>query len=84
MVTGLLSASPRFYGSNLLLNGAKEYVPWAEVTAEHAQRGHEWMEKFAVEDIWDHHCDWVALSKVFVFMVISMDFNGFLAGFSRC
>ncbi|CAK8987654.1 unnamed protein product [Durusdinium trenchii] len=44
------------HGTNLLLNGAHEFVPWADVRAEHAERGHEWMEKFSVEEIWAHHC----------------------------
>ena len=44
------------HGTNLLLNGAKEFPPWADVRAEHAERGHEWMEKFSVDDIWKHHC----------------------------
>ncbi|CAL1134079.1 unnamed protein product [Cladocopium goreaui] len=44
------------HGTNLLLNGAKEFPPWADVRAEHAERGHEWMEKFSVDDIWRHHC----------------------------
>ena len=43
-------------GTNLLLNGAHEFPPWADVRAEHADRGHEWMEKFSMDDIWRHHC----------------------------
>ena len=43
-------------GTNLLLNGAHEFPPWAQVRAEHADRGHEWMEKFSMDDIWRHHC----------------------------
>jgi len=44
------------HGTNLLLNGAHEFPPWADVRAEHADRGHEWMEKFSMDDIWRHHC----------------------------
>ena len=44
------------HGTNILLNGAKEFPPWANIRPEHAHRGHEWMEKTAINDIWQHHC----------------------------
>ncbi|CAJ1390216.1 unnamed protein product [Effrenium voratum] len=44
------------HGTNLLLNGAKEFPPWKDVRAEHAERGHKWMEKFSIEEIWAQHC----------------------------
>ena len=44
------------HGTNILVNGAKEFPPWKEIRPEHAHRGHEWMEKTAINDIWQHHC----------------------------
>ncbi|CAE8724039.1 unnamed protein product [Polarella glacialis] len=44
------------HGTNLLLADTHEFPPWAKVRPEHADRGHEYMEKFAAADIWRHHC----------------------------
>ena len=44
------------HGTNILLNGATEFPPWKDIRPEHAHRGHEWMEKNAINDIWQHHC----------------------------
>jgi len=44
------------HGTNILMNGAKEFPPWKDIRPEHAHRGHEWMEKTAINDIWQHHC----------------------------
>ena len=53
-------------GTNLLLNGAHEFPPWADVRAEHADRGHEWMEKFSMDDIWRHHCIVPYVPRIFL------------------